>query len=248
MLFNYKNDFNFLKSDEDKVKSHHQSDPLIEAASNYCGDIIDLDLDFDESHFEAIKVTSSSTSGDDSDTKLIENLRQKFTSGLNVSLAHHETADFENIYAEPIELDEWRCSMPMVAPPLLPPRQVVESNFEHLYTQPINRSKPYLSKSDEDLRSSSSQKNKAKIRITSRHPIKLSNEHLLAGVKPRLTRSTEKINIKEKTSTSDDDDSSDNGGEVVSVTGIGSNPLKKKPVSNLPTSQERKITQTGFIK
>lgn len=235
-----------LKSDEDKVKSHHQSDPLIEASSNYCGDIIDLDLDFDESNFEAIKVTSSSTSGDDSDTKLIENLRQKFNSGLNVSLAQDETAEFDNIYAEPIELDEWRSSMPM-APPLLPPRQV-ENNFEHLYTQPINRSKQYLSKSDEDLRSSSSQKNKAKIRITSRHPIKLSNEHLLAGVKPRLTRSTEKINIKEKTSTSDDDDdSSDNGGEVVSVTGIGSNPLKK-PVSNLPTSHERKITQTGFIK
>lgn len=132
------------------------------------------------------------------------------------------------------------------------PEEEKKPNEEATYIQPINRLdslrlNKYLSKSDEDLRVLKKKEefdfSIPKIRVVARHPVvRRSNESLAAGVRPRLTRSIERINIEERSGDEDSMASLDYG-EVVSVTGIGSNPMRPEEIE-----RERRHLNEAFLK
>jgi hypothetical protein len=130
-------------------------------------------------------------------------------------------------------------------------QQNQQQENESYYIEPIVRQptpttmNKYLSVSNEDLRVLKERRreenNKSKIRVIARHPIKRSHDSLV-GLRPRLTRSFERVNIEERSSDEDSSLSADYG-EVISVTGIGSNPMRRVEIE-----REKRRLQDEFFK
>lgn len=184
-------------------------------------EIIDLDLDeYDRQNVGAKATETVSVDLDDENSvsqQLIENLRRKYRSRVD---------------QDPIESSR--------------------KEDHHTYIQPINRFSvgKYLSKSDEDLRKLKKKHDEfdfstPKVRVISRHPVRQRSSESLSGgsspVRPRLTRSIERINIEEKGSDDDSSSGSLDYGEVVSVTGIGSNPLRREEIEREKRRQQDEL-------
>lgn len=148
--------------------------------------------------------------------KLVENLRQKYQQQQEAwKRQQSQQQENESYYIEPI------------------------------VRQPTPTMNKYLSVSNEDLRVLKERRrdenNKSKIRVIARHPIKRSHDSLV-GLRPRLTRSFERVNIEERSSDEDSSLSADYG-EVISVTGIGSNPMRRVEIE-----REKRRLQDEFFK